>query len=670
MNGGTCARGLPLAITATWLAMLTTSSACTRVEEKVLDRPGCEVCHQPLDDDGKPGGLVEAHPWKTLSCVDCHGGNAETLDMAAAHVHPSGESTATVLWKLKSAELDKVAPAYLRFINPGDLRVADKACGTADCHGETVAKVKRSMMAHTSGEITVARFRAAAQNDPYGHLGAASLVDPDYDASLPGTVTSVGLFDPAPLPPPGKATFGDYQDHYMIKACFRCHLSDFGENKFDADYRSSGCTACHMVYADDGLSQSADPTLPKETPPHPIKHRLTSAIPTDQCTHCHYRGARIGPSYQGYRESGGAGYNPENRVVLGQPIHGHDANYYITDEDSTNKIDETPPDIHFEKGLHCIDCHTLHDVHGDGHLYSDTLGQVEIRCEDCHGTIDEESKLVTSAGRPLKNLSRDAKGDVWLTGKIDGKKHKVIQVKRSVDPNDKAHFKPLTALAMGRDAKTGFSHTDTVQCYTCHSDWMPNCYGCHVTLDLSIKAPALTTGVRTPGKPSGRRQWVSVHDLLLMRDVRGKISPAMPSERFFLTVTDAERDAKGQPIVDAKGKVKTKKLIDSAPRMAASGPGMGGRPVNPHTTRTIARFSACRTCHLRKDGSNKAQVRATWGFGSDRYVFKDGQGVKWRMDQMMKDNYESVIVSGHPEPFPALPLSKAQVEAMKAVLVD
>ena len=655
---------------AAMAAMLTALCACDRVEERILDRPGCEVCHQPLNGKGKPGGLLEAHPWQKLSCVDCHGGDPKSLDMAAAHVHPSGESTATVLWNLKSAELDRVAPDYLQFINPGDLRVAAKACGAAGCHAATVETVKRSMMAHTSGEITVARFRAAAQGDPLGHLGAAKLVDPAPDVSLPGTVTAIDLFNPAPLKKPGQATLGDYQDHYMIKACFRCHLSDFGENKFDADYRSSGCTACHMVYADDGLSQSADPTLAKETPPHPRTHQLTSAIPTEQCTHCHYRGARIGPSFQGFRESGGPGYNPDNRVVLGRPIHGHDANYYITDEDGTNKVDETPPDIHFEKGMHCIDCHTLHDVHGDGHLYSDTLGQVEIRCEDCHGTVDAESKLLTSAGRPLPNLHRDDAGEVWLTGKIDGKKHRVSQIKRSVDPNDKAHYKPGAALSMGRDPKTAFSHTDSVQCYTCHSDWMPNCYGCHVTLDLGVDAPALTTGVRTPGKPSGRRQWVSVHDLLLMRDVRGRISPAMPSERFFMTVRDAERDAAGEPLLDAKGQPKSKVLFKDQPRMATMGPGMGGRAVNPHTTRTIARFSACARCHSKKDGSNAAALRATWGFGSDRYNFVDGNGKTWRMDQMMDDDYKPVIESGHLEPLPSLPLSKAQVEAMKAVLVD
>lgn len=34
----------------------------------------------------------------------------------------------------------------------------------------------------------------------------------------------------------------------------------------------------------------------------------------------------------------------------------------------------------------CQDCHTTVDMHGDGNLPGTTLAQVEIECEDCHGT--------------------------------------------------------------------------------------------------------------------------------------------------------------------------------------------------------------------------------------------------------------------------------------------
>ncbi len=35
----------------------------------------------------------------------------------------------------------------------------------------------------------------------------------------------------------------------------------------------------------------------------------------------------------------------------------------------------------------CQDCHTSIDMHGDGNLPGTTLAQVEIECEDCHGTV-------------------------------------------------------------------------------------------------------------------------------------------------------------------------------------------------------------------------------------------------------------------------------------------
>ena len=45
------------------------------------------------------------------------------------------------------------------------------------------------------------------------------------------------------------------------------------------------------------------------------------------------------------------------------------------------------PDIHFEAGMHCLDCHT-NDLHGDGTLYS-TRWQVKDRaqCTDCHSAL-------------------------------------------------------------------------------------------------------------------------------------------------------------------------------------------------------------------------------------------------------------------------------------------
>ena len=53
-------------------------------------------------------------------------------------------------------------------------------------------------------------------------------------------------------------------------------------------------------------------------------------------------------------------------------------------------------DIHFEKGMHCIDCHMLQDSHGDGNLYSTNWDTIEIECEDCHGSPGRARTLFTS----------------------------------------------------------------------------------------------------------------------------------------------------------------------------------------------------------------------------------------------------------------------------------
>ena len=80
------------------------------------------------------------------------------------------------------------------------------------------------------------------------------------------------------------------------------YLWFLGTNDNPGDFRSSGCSACHVVYANDrdprhsgpyakfghtGKSQTVDPTIPKDEPGHPLKHTFSNAIPTSQCMICH-----------------------------------------------------------------------------------------------------------------------------------------------------------------------------------------------------------------------------------------------------------------------------------------------------------------------------------------------------------------------------------------------
>src|SRR5882757_4544221 len=104
-------------------------------EEAQPKSAGCISCHSPMDE-------ATMHPTKTvqLGCTDCHGGNSSAAiasgttanspeylaEKQKAHVQPRdpvfrnrgvAPQNAFTMWLKESAE-------YVKFVNPGDLRVA------------------------------------------------------------------------------------------------------------------------------------------------------------------------------------------------------------------------------------------------------------------------------------------------------------------------------------------------------------------------------------------------------------------------------------------------------------------------------------------------------------------------------------------------------------------
>ena len=457
----------------------------------------------------------------------------------------------------------------------------------------------------------------------------------------------------------------------MAKSCLRCHLSSFGENRFMGDFRSSGCTACHMNYGENGLSQSADPTVEKLAPPHALEHVLTKAPTTETCTTCHYRGSRIGPSYQGYRERGKQGLNPTDPGALGRSLHGHDQNYYLRDENLNNDWDETPPDVHFEAGMHCIDCHGEIDVHGDGHLYNDTKCAVSVRCEDCHGDARSRA-LVEGSAQAIREMG-DA---IVLDTKVTGLTLEIPQVLDSITMGH-PRYTDAAAQSMGVSAE-GTSHLDEVECSTCHSGWTPSCYGCHVTVDMTKDKSYHANGESAPGAPSASRRWVSLFDMVLMRNIDGKISGSQPAERFFMTIYDELADGTKGPVVENSPRVFT----DVNGHVMA---GFGQRTVDPHTTQRRSQFMACDRCH--SSGStaaptNQVLLDITFGFGSDRYLFDacdiEVQGTRcepgaasktYRMDAIQTREGKPLVVVGHEGAEVSRPLTLEEIQRMRDILV-
>ena len=89
---------------------------------------GCVTCHgliEPMHKYGPTATLEKLKDGKDavgLSCTACHGGNPVATLKDEAHVRPKFSPKENVLWNRESWE-------YVRFVNPGDLRVAATTCG-------------------------------------------------------------------------------------------------------------------------------------------------------------------------------------------------------------------------------------------------------------------------------------------------------------------------------------------------------------------------------------------------------------------------------------------------------------------------------------------------------------------------------------------------------------
>jgi len=606
------------------------------LEDIPSDEAGCVGCHRPLVD-GVRHGIEEAHPpvpGDDLSCTDCHGGNGTASTRLDAHVSPGSGPSA--LRSLASDELDGIDPAYLRFINPGDLRIADLTCGLAGCHPEHVENTKLSTMSTYGGHYTLPRYLAGHQGRE-GEVAAVDVTDHDFDelTAPEGAVESLAaLRGPNPAEP--RDSLGSLIDDYLPKNCPTCHLNSFGRNQAAGTYRSSGCTACHMVYGDNGLSDSDDPTR-SDFPPHPIKHELTTAMPVEQCAHCHFQGGRIGLHYRGIREGGfDAANTPEHAVPLGESLYGHGSDFYFTDEDSTNEVDETPPDLHFEAGMVCADCHVGGDVHGDGNLYTAERYQVGIRCEDCHGTVREEIQadledglFKNSKGDPLALRRIETPDIVLLKLNAENREIYVPQIARLLAEG----ANPNMNLAMGVDEE-GFSHTDSLECYACHTSWRLNCFGCHVTQDDRLGAQNRTTGFVTQGFFSAERDTYTTDFFALGQNRRGKLSPLCSSMSMFFTRIDE------QGTTQYTDKIRT------------SGDGKQGFGWNPFHHHTVSRKSQdCNRCHPVVPGSapeNDDLVRATYGFGSGEAMAIDGDGTLYDLTRFLEE--DGTLISDFPHP--------------------
>jgi hypothetical protein len=363
----TCALGAAPVVAKEYPAAPRKQTA-VEVQEKST---GCVSCHTASESK-----TMHRQPAVTLGCTDCHGGNPQvakpeggerdsqpyTMVMLKAHV----EARFPDEWKSSANPehsytlLNRENPAFIRFVNPSDYRVAREACGA--CHLPIIEAAERSMMAtgvmlwggasYNNGILPFKRYNLGESYSREGEattlfgpvkpdeeMAAKGILEalyplPSWETTPPGdvfrvfergginigtTFAEVGLQNPLGniqrLEEPGRPDIRQsnrgpgtgLRISVPVLNIAKTRLNDpftwfLGTNDQPGDYRSSGCSSCHVVYANDrdprhsgpyaqagnmGQSRTADPTISKTEPGHPLEHTFTSAIPTSQCMICH-----------------------------------------------------------------------------------------------------------------------------------------------------------------------------------------------------------------------------------------------------------------------------------------------------------------------------------------------------------------------------------------------
>ena len=327
---------------------------------------------------------------------------------------------------------------------PGNLSDAKNTCGK--CHKDQLSKIQSSLMTTNNGLVAVNKFVFGEAENPNGSYHINNI-----------------NFTPA--------------EKHLRDLCANCHLGtekkDFGP--IHQKSRGGGCNACHLNYIQksaDELQVYQSSNKKKLPTSHP---ELNLKITNEHCFGCHSRSSRIATSYEGWSET-----------LLKQQEVIHKKDFRILEDQRV--FAKQSPDVHHQKGMLCIDCHSSHEVMGDGKTYIHQEDAVSVQCTDCHFTdlpktiilnqLDAESAKIATlrkydlkdkkivvkskSGQPLINTYLDEKNKPFMISKSDGKIHPLTKPSLSC-LKDKAHA--------------------NLSCSSCHTSWAPKCIGCHNQYD-------------------------------------------------------------------------------------------------------------------------------------------------------------------------------------------
>jgi len=432
-----------------------------------------------------------------VECVPCHGGDPSNPEEKASHHGMFGPK------------------------NPADPKHWEKTCGK--CHPYQLDRVRSNLMYTNTGMI---KNTQATWEGEDGTLYGTRQEKVHDVIGNPLELKSVGELD-------------NLSGELYRKFCALCHIG-IDSNRVWAGSHASGCAACHFPYNDNATYQGGDKTV-KEKWPHSASHKMATLPENKVCSRCHNRSGRISLAYEGLNDG-------NNSLV--PTVHGEPGPQIISGVRNLTRIQ---PDIHHEKGLECIDCHTSRDVMGDSYAYQNMYLQTEIACKDCHGSptnrptneaISRENEevlresanypkqmqqgdkmVLTTKGRKYSNVFL-SDGKIWLQGKRDGKLHESKVITETPEHTIVGH--------------------ERLECYACHSRTVAQCYGCHTEYNQGKLAEDFIKGMKTSGSFSETEDYRMLYPFPLALNQRGKISTVTPGCQTFITVIEPD----GKKVLD------------------------------------------------------------------------------------------------------------------------
>jgi len=371
------------------------------------------------------GGIENSHSPEKIGCYSCHLGNRLTNNKSEAHKN--------------------------LILIPGNSSNASVTCGYIGCHPQMISRMQNNIMNTMNGVVSVDKWVFGEASSPTFKLPIDSI-----------------KFSPA--------------ETHLRNLCASCHLSN---EKTELGpivelSRGGGCLACHLNYSKEAEIELQNYLNQSSKKPNAqsynftVHPRINLNITNQHCFGCHSRSGRISLSYDGWHETL---YKPED-------VNGM-VGFRILDDGRV--VTKVKADIHSEKGLVCIDCHTSYELMGDGTYTLHKEEQMKVQCIDCHLISIPKTQKVNDFDFESKKIAR-------LEGLSDNKKNYLTVTKNDFPlvngfyENGKAFLiqkssgqiseikSPLSVCIEGK------AHIN-LSCNTCHNSWSPQCIGCHTEFD-------------------------------------------------------------------------------------------------------------------------------------------------------------------------------------------